>query len=340
MSESPAVVQAADPAHPFRVFHPDVQAFPLLVASPHSGRDYPADFVAASRLGFSALRRSEDSFVDELFAGAPGLGIPLLQADFPRAYCDVNREPWELDPVMFSDALPSWCNTSSARVSAGFGTIARLVASGEPIYDGKLNFAEAEQRVRLCWKPYHAALAALIEATIARHGVCLLIDAHSMPALSGPALSGPALPGPAFSEPASSGPALSASRLPGPVSPAGSGACVSAPRQPGIRRQDPDFVLGDAFGTSCAPAVTRCTERFLRDRGFRVRRNDPYAGGYVTRHYGRPTHRVHVLQVEIGRSLYMDEHRLERNARFGDMQAAMSAMLEMLAATLPTLLMD
>ena len=97
-------------------------------------------------------------------------------------------------------------------------------------------------------------------------------------------------------------------------------------------------MLGDAFGTSCAPAVTRCTERFLRDRGFRVRRNDPYAGGYVTRHYGRPTHRVHVIQVEIGRGLYMDEVGLLRSARFAEMQTTMSAMLEMLATDLPALL--
>ena len=317
MSDSTTTARAVDPRVPFRIDGADLQAYPLLVASPHSGRDYPADFVAASRLSLNALRRSEDSFVDELFAGAPALGIPLLQADFPRAFCDVNREPWELDPAMFRDALPSWCNTSSARVSAGFGTIARLVASGEPIYGNKLDFAEAEQRIRLCWKPYHAALAALIDATIAQHGVCLLIDAHSMPTLTGPTLTGPIHSG--------------------PTSPcAGSGAAMAHPSGP--RRQEPDFVLGDAFGTSCAPAVTRCTERFLRDRGFRVRRNDPYAGGYVTRHYGRPTHRVHVIQVEIGRGLYMDEVGLLRSAHFVEMQTTMSAMLEMLATDLPALL--
>ncbi|WP_428375390.1 N-formylglutamate amidohydrolase [Lichenicoccus sp.] len=335
MSESPPTVQELAPVQPFRVTVPDLQASPLLVASPHSGRDYSADFVASSRLSFRALRRSEDSFVDELFARAPELGIPLLQADFPRAFCDVNREPWELDPVMFSDALPSWCNTSSARVSAGFGTIARLVASGEPIYGGKLDFAEAEQRIRLCWKPYHAALATLIEATIARHGVCLLIDAHSMPTLSGPTLSGPTLSGPTLCGSTRAGPTLSRTALSGVVPGPGPGSHRS-----GVHRQDPDFVLGDAFGTSCAPSVTRSTERFLRERGFRVRRNDPYAGGYVTRHYGRPTHRIHVLQVEIGRGLYMDEPSLERNARFADMQATMGAMLEMLASILPTLLAD
>src|SRR6202047_5522236 len=64
---------------------PVVQSLPLVLASPHSGAEYPADFLAASRLDPLALRRSEDSFVDELFAAAPRLGAPLLAARFPRA---------------------------------------------------------------------------------------------------------------------------------------------------------------------------------------------------------------------------------------------------------------
>ena len=84
---------------------------------------------------------------------------PLLAATFPRAWCDANREPWELDPAMFADRLPSWVNTTSARVGAGLGTIARVVASGEAIYRDKLSFADAERRIRTCWQPFHDALA-------------------------------------------------------------------------------------------------------------------------------------------------------------------------------------
>ncbi len=134
---------------------PAEQRAPVVFASPHSGQDYPAAFVAAARLDPLALRRSEDSFVDELFAAAPAAGVPLLAARFPRAYCDPNREAWELDPAMFEDALPPWVNTTSPRVGAGLGTIARVVSSGEMIYRRKLSFAEAEQRVRQCWEPYH-----------------------------------------------------------------------------------------------------------------------------------------------------------------------------------------
>src|ERR1700736_5304124 len=113
---------------------PAARRLPLVLASPHSGSEYPADFVAASRLDPLALRRSEDSFVDELFAAAPRLGAPLLAARFPRAYVDVNREAYELDPSMFCDTLPGFVNAGSPRVRMGLGTIARLVASREGIY--------------------------------------------------------------------------------------------------------------------------------------------------------------------------------------------------------------
>ncbi len=130
------------------IFAPAAQAIPLVAASPHSGRDYPDDFLAAARLDPLSLRRSEDGFVDHLFAAAPGRGAPLLCALFPRAFVDVNREPYELDPAMFDDALPSYVNTRSPRVVAGLGTIPRVVADGQEIYPGKLRFQEAQRRIQ------------------------------------------------------------------------------------------------------------------------------------------------------------------------------------------------
>ena len=174
MSDAPA---------PFVVHAPHFQGAPIVFASAHSGRHYPEAFLAAARLDPLTLRRSEDSFVDELFADAPGCGAPLLEATFPRAYCDANREAWELDPAMFHDPLPSWVNTTSARVQSGLGTIARVVASGEAIYRSTLAFADAEHRVRSCWKPWHHALQGLLQATSTRFGACLLIDCHSMPTI-------------------------------------------------------------------------------------------------------------------------------------------------------------
>src|SRR3954452_3190111 len=169
------------PVKLFEMRRPRSRSVPLVLASPHSGADYPDEFLAASRLDPLTLRRSEDSFVDEIFAAAPELGAPLVAARFPRAYLDVNREPWELDPTMFADALPNYVNIRSPRVRMGLGTIARVVASGEEIYARKLRFAEARHRVETLYHPYHQALRKLVLETEAAFGFCLLVECHSMP---------------------------------------------------------------------------------------------------------------------------------------------------------------
>jgi|SRR5579883_15282 N-formylglutamate amidohydrolase len=166
---------------PIEVLAPREQSLPLVFASPHSGSDYPAEFLAVSRLDPLTLRRSEDSYVDEIFGAAPGLGAPLLRARFPRAYLDPNREPYELDPAMFEDELPAFANTRSPRVRVGLGTIARVVATGEDIYAGKLRLADAMARIDRLYRPYHRALRQLVTATRERFGGYLLIDCHSMP---------------------------------------------------------------------------------------------------------------------------------------------------------------
>ena len=261
------------------------QSLPVVFSSPHSGRAYTQDFMATARLDEATLRRSEDSYVDEIFAAAPAHGAPLIAAIFPRAYCDVNREAWELDPAMFEDALPPWVNTTSARVGAGLGTIARVVANGEAIYGIRLRFAEAEQRVRQCWQPYHDALAALVEQTVSQFGHCLLIDCHSMP------------------------------------------SSATAGRRP-----LPQIVLGDAHGAACAPAIMRRMDRFYSERGYQTQRNDPYAGGFVTRHYGRPRQGVHAIQIEIARALYMNEATLDRQAGLARLVADAALLLARLPA--------
>ncbi len=179
------VSQCAAAAEVLDLHEPAERRLPLVLASPHSGSEYPEDFVAASRLDPLALRQSEDSFVDELFAAASQLGAPLLAARFPRAYLDVNREAFELDPTMFCDALPSYVNVGSPRVRIGLGTIARIVASGDNIYAEKLRFADAERRIECLYHPYHQMLRRLVQDTAAMFGGYLLLDCHSMPSSSG-----------------------------------------------------------------------------------------------------------------------------------------------------------
>lgn len=272
---------------PFRLFPPEHPYVPVIFTSPHSGRVYSPDLMAGVRLGADRLRRSEDCYVDELFSAAPRHGAALLTANFPRVLCDANREPWELDPAMFADPLPDWVNTTSTRVGAGLGTVARLAATGEPIYAQKLPFSEAERRIATYWRPFHDMLARRVEDVRARFGYCLIIDCHSMPS--------------------------SAQMRRGGTHPA-------------------DFVLGDLHGASCSPRVTRLVESLLGSRNFRVRRNDPYAGGYITRHYGRPVDDLHVLQIEVARSLYMDEETFERLRAFSFIRRRMGEVIEAITA--------
>ena len=171
---------------PFEVCLPERVTSPCIFTSPHSGADYPAEFVAASRLDAVALRGSEDAFMDDLFSAASEFGSPLLKARYPRAFVDMNREPWELDESMFEGELPHFVNTASQRVAGGLGTIARVVSNGAEIYANKLAFAEAELRIREIYIPYHDALKTLIAASRASYDCAVVVDCHSMPSIGGP----------------------------------------------------------------------------------------------------------------------------------------------------------
>ena len=161
---------------------PEVQKIPFVFDSPHSGRIYPPSFIAASRLDPLAIRRSEDAFVDELFAAAPERGAPLLHALFPRAFLDLNREPYELDPKLIADRLPRYANSHSPRVAGGLGTIARIVSESQEIYAGPIPLHDALSRIRRHYRPYHDALRRLLARTHVTFGCAVLIDCHSMPA--------------------------------------------------------------------------------------------------------------------------------------------------------------
>jgi N-formylglutamate amidohydrolase len=275
---------------PFVVSLPARQGSPLVLASPHSGRAYPREFAALSRLPEAVLRQSEDCFVDQLVAGAPDLDVPLIAARFPRVYIDPNREPAELDQEMFAARLNPPVNAASPRVLAGLGVIPRLAANEQEIYRGKLEVAEAEQRLNQFYLPYHRALTDLVAQTKRQFGLCVLLDCHSMPS---------------------------------------AGAWMDGLHS--RQRIDVDYVLGDCFGASCAERMTAAAEAFLTERGAKVRRNNPYSGGYVAQAYGKPAQGVHVLQLEINRALYMDEVALEPAAGFAAVQAVMAGLIQRLS---------
>jgi N-formylglutamate amidohydrolase len=276
---------ASEPA--FELLRPAL-ASPFVFASPHSGRLYPPDMMAASALDAAAIRRSEDAFVDALAGAGPRFGAPLLIARYARAYVDVNREAYELDQAMFEDELPAFARGRSARVAAGLGSIARVVGDGQEIYRRKLTFEEARRRIETVHRPYHAALAALLEEAKAVHGFAILVDWHSMP----------------------------------------SAAAASGARG----RRGCDFVLGDRFGSACAPAVATAVERELEAMDYAVARNAPYAGGHTTEFYGRPAEGVHALQIEINRALYLNERTLKRHGGFDRLGRDIDRLVQTLIA--------
>jgi N-formylglutamate amidohydrolase len=268
----------------FEVVEPARISAPVVFNSPHSGARYPAAFLASVRLDALSLRRSEDAYVDELFLPAVDYGAPLMRAHFPRAFLDVNREPYELDPRMFDGRLPAYANTRSLRVAGGLGTIARVVGDAQEIYDRRLPVEEAIRRIETLYKPYHATLGSLLASVRDMFGAAVLVDCHSMPS-------------------------------------------TGLARE---ERQRADIVLGDRYGTSCSPALTDLAEVTLRGLGFSVSRNRPYAGGYITEHYGAPAASMHALQIEINRALYMDEKTHERTAGFAVLCGKLGAFAEQL----------
>jgi N-formylglutamate amidohydrolase len=235
-----------------------------LITSPHSGHYYPRDFIAQSKLNSQQLRLSEDMHIDELLANVPKSGASLLTATYPRAYIDLNREPFELDASMFSDRLPDYVNKDSTRVLGGLGTIAKNVTERLEIYDRPLKFSEAEQRIEKIYFPFHSCLKQQLEMAREYWGAAYLLDVHSMPS--------------------------------------------NAVRKfKGGKSSSVDFVLGNRHGRSCDADFYDLVYNFLTDSGYYVEKNKPYAGGYITEHYGKPSEGFHTLQLEVNRKLYMNE---------------------------------
>ncbi|MFE3836787.1 N-formylglutamate amidohydrolase [Pseudogemmobacter sonorensis] len=271
------------------VRRPPRQTASVVFASPHSGTVYPEDLLARSLLDRRQIRSSEDAFVDRLFDMAPDHGAPLLSARAPRAYLDLNRAVDELDPALIEGIERAPHNP---RISSGLGVIPRVVAGGRAIYSGKLARAEAEERIRRFWHPYHGALRQLIEETREAFGIALLVDCHSMPheAIGFQSRSG---------------------------------------------GQMPDIVLGDRFGAAARGDIVDRVEAAFAATGLKVGRNAPFAGAYITQAYGRPSRGVHVVQVEIDRSLYMDETRIEPRPDFEDFRRLMAGAVGRIADSMP-----
>jgi N-formylglutamate amidohydrolase len=273
----------------YRLEMPEHVMTPVIVASPHSGRNYTPAFLRASMLDDRGIRSSEDAFMDMIVAGAPGLGAPLLMAEYPRAFLDLNRSPDELDPAVI-DGIGRVAQTP--RISSGLGVIPRVVANSRAIYRGKLTRAEADARIAQVWRPYHACLDGLMAAAQAQFGRAMLLDFHSMPH-----------------------------------------EALDSVARPGHRR--PEVVLGDRFGASASSDLVDALEEGFFGAGLVVSRNAPFAGAFMTQHYGRPAQGRHAVQIEIDRALYMNERMIRPNANFDAVKRVVTDVLARVIADMP-----
>ena len=262
----------------FQILRPVRQTNAVVFASPHSGRAYPAAFLAQTVLNAHVIRSSEDAYIDQLFGDATRYGSPILNAVYPRAYVDLNRAMDELDPALIEDAPRTPHNP---RVASGLGVIPRVVSGGRLIYSGKMPLAQAQARIAQAWVPYHTALKSLLDETHRHFGQAILIDCHSMPH-----------------------------------------EAIEMHVRHGQSRAD--IVLGDRHGAAARSEITDMIEAAFQSAGFTVARNTPFAGAYIAQSYGRPFARRDVVQIEIDRSLYMDEARIIPLAEFASVQRRIS----------------
>jgi N-formylglutamate amidohydrolase len=253
----------------------------VVVATPHSGRHYPRAFLRSSMLDERSIRSSEDAFMDLLVEAAPGLGAPMLAAEYPRAFIDLNRSDEELDPGVIEGVGRV---VQTPRISSGLGVIPRVVANGRAIYRGKLSRDEAEDRIDRIWRPYHRALDGLMQAAHDRFGEAVILDFHSMPH-----------------------------------------EALDTVARPGARR--PEVVLGDRFGASARGDLMDAVEAAFLEAGLVVSRNAPFAGAYVTQRYGRPSRGWHAIQIEIDRSLYMNERMIRPNGNFDHVKRIVTSVM-------------
>lgn len=258
----------------------------LIVDSPHSGMEWPADFTPIAPR--TAILTTWDAYVDELWGEAPAVGATLLAATFPRAYIDVNRAEDDIDPLLLASPWPSPLSPThySAR---GMGLIRRLALPNVPMYDRPLGVGDVRHRIAAYYRPYRAALRERVNALRAQFGAAWHLDCHSMKSR-------------------------------------GNEMNVDA----GDAR--PDFVISDRHGQSADAAHTLWIADWFRRRGHAVLINDPYQGGDLVARFGSPADRVHSIQIEINRALYLEEATASRGPEFERIRLMCADFLRAFAA--------
>lgn len=241
-----------DSAPAFDLLNADA-AGPVVLSVPHAGRDYDPRWTALLRPPVERIVALEDRYADALAAAVTN--APILIGRKPRLYIDLNRHPAEIDPGLVEGAIASRLMLTP-KVRSGLGLVPRRLADAGELWRRRLSLADVEARAANIHRPFHDALAGLLARALARNGVAVLLDLHSMPKLAG---SGEAL------------------------------------------------VIGNRFGQSAGAWATARVIALAGRHGLSWRENSPYAGGYVTERHGTPARGVHAVQLEVDRSLYLDD---------------------------------
>lgn len=255
----------------FEEYNSKDMKFPIILSSPHSGKDFPEEFLANSCLTKDELRSSEDCFTEEIIRGASDAGIPMIAMNIPRTFVDVNRDKIEIDDTMYFDLKKPQDMIGSRRCRVGLGVIHRIVSQNKPIYDGLISYKEAMERIKNVYEPYHKRLKQMIDRCNKKFGYCLLVDCHSMP----------------------------------------SKICNIMNEAKPV-----EFCVCTLFDESCPPTMSEFFGKELASHDYRVEFNRPYAGAFITFNYCQPRKNIFTLQLEINRSIYMDENVYKKSPEF------------------------
>ncbi|MFN3620136.1 N-formylglutamate amidohydrolase [Sphingorhabdus sp.] len=257
---------------------------PVLLSVPHAGREYPEDIYDALRLPPAVLVRLEDRYADLLTRLGVQLGHPVIMAHRARAWIDLNRDEQDIDTEMVQGALRAHYPAPGIKQRGGLGLIPRRLSGEGDLWNRQFTLDEVQHRITSFHRPYHQAVADILERMRRHFGVAILLDLHSMPPIR---------------------------------------TAVAAPA--------PQFVVGDRFGKSAASQYAELLIARLRTQGFSAALNHPYAGDYILRRHARPRANIHALQLEVDRSLYLDQDLRQPGAGLDRLRTLIPALVNALA---------
>lgn len=156
---------------------------PVVISVPHAGRDYSASLLAQARVPPTTLRRLEDRYADLLVHPLIARGEAVIVARQPRALIDLNRDEREIDTTIVRDVPHGQPVIGSGKLRGGLGLLPRRLQGAGELWLHALEWQDVARRIGDVHRPYHAALATMMQRARAAHGHAILVDIHSMPPL-------------------------------------------------------------------------------------------------------------------------------------------------------------